>query len=692
MPLASGEVFAEYRIQRLLGAGGMGEVYLVQHPRLPRLYALKVLPSDAATDSDYRSRFNREADLAADLYHPNIVGVHDRGEFNGQLWIAMDYVEGSDCDKLLRQRYPAGMPTDQALEIITAVAEALDYAHQRGLLHRDVKPANILLTQAASPKSRILLADFGIARQLGDAQGLTATNMVLGTVNYAAPEQLMGEPLDGRADQYALAVTAYQLLTGTVPFQSSNPAIVISHKLNRDAALPALSSHNATLSPLDPVFAAALANAPASRFKSCSDFASALVTACGRSQTSAETRQRSAAQTMPAPVPGKPVTSVLPAAPADRTTNSVPAVAPSPRARPGIGTLVAAGVLVAMLIAIVAVVAKTHAVDHTAPSVSQPAALTFDSMKNFVTAHYDKLPANTADTWSELDDHYKNRTGREAYDEFWATIKVVKLLAVRPRDANSVTVTLKYFKKNGDTDTEDRWLSMVLAGDKILIHDSERVEPTIAANPPPATPIVGEVPGEPAGAAALRPWVRDLVSLSTAALAAKCWTIAPDSAKRMYADQTAILNAVRNPGGEDQYGDFWSDETTRVSARESEIRSGYACPYVEPNTGGDRLSPNDAEYVVQRYLARVTGKPVSPNDVESKYSLESNNLSDVAKQLLGKVTSFDVTSIRSNGDREYPVVTVTVDRAGSASNIHVSLSDGRGIDGCDGVYCIANSD
>jgi len=464
----------------------MGEVYLVQHPRLPRLYALKVLPAEAAADSDYRSRFNREADLAADLYHPNIVGVHDRGEFNGQLWIAMDYVEGSDCDKLLRQRYPAGMPTDQAIEIITAVAEALDYAHQRGLLHRDVKPANILLTQAASAKSRILLADFGIARQLGDAQGLTATNMVLGTVNYAAPEQLMGEPLDGRADQYALAVTAYQLLTGTIPFQNSNPAIVISHKLNRDVVLPTASSHNAALVPLDPVFAAALANAPASRFANCSDFASALATACGRSQTSAEIRQRSVDQTMPAPASGKRGTSVLPAAPADRTTNSVPTVDPAPRARRGTGLLIAAGVLVAMLIAIGAVVTKTHPVDPKAPIVSQPATLTFDSMKSFVTAHYDKLPANTADTWSELDDHYKNRTGRQAYDEFWATIEVVKLLAVRPRDANSVTVTLKYFKKNGDTDTEDRWLSMVVNGGKILIDDSERVQ--AAAETPVSTP------------------------------------------------------------------------------------------------------------------------------------------------------------------------------------------------------------
>ena len=222
------------------------------------------------------------------------------------------------------------------------------------------------------------------------------------------------------------------------------------------------------------------------------------------------------------------------------------------------------------------------------------------------------------------------------------------------------------------------------------ISTAQSPAPTTTAEPTSATPIVGEVPGEPEGAAALRPWVRDLVSLSTAALAAKCWTIAPDSAKRMYSDTTPILNAVRRQGVEGQYGVFWNDETTRVSVRSSEIRSGYACPYVGKVTTGNDLAPNDAEYIVQRYLSRVVGKPVNPDDVESRYGLECNNLSPVARQLLGKVTSFEVNSIRSNGDLEYPVVTVTVNRAGSTRDIHVSLSGG--IYGSDDIYCIANSD
>src|SRR3954470_12607540 len=140
MPLRIGENFAGYRLLRLLGSGGMGEVYLVQHPRLPRQDALKVLRPDVSGDASFRERFIREADLAAGLRHPNIVGIHDRGEHDGQLWIAMDYIDGTDTAHLLERKYPAGMPFELAFTIITATASALDYAHRKGLLHRDVKP------------------------------------------------------------------------------------------------------------------------------------------------------------------------------------------------------------------------------------------------------------------------------------------------------------------------------------------------------------------------------------------------------------------------------------------------------------------------------------------------------------------------------------------------------------------------
>lgn len=273
MPLADGATFAGYTIIRLLGAGGMGEVYLARHPRLPREDALKVLPPSVSTDREFRDRFEREADLVAGLWHPHIVGVHDRGEFDGQLWISMDFVDGTDAGVLLREQ-PAGLPAEQVVAIVSAVADALDYAHDRRLLHRDVKPANILITAPGTGTRRIVLADFGIARRADEASGLTATNMTVGTVSYAAPEQLMGNPLDGRADQYALAATAFHLLTGAPPFQHTNPAVVISQHLT--ARPPNLSDRKPKLAHLDSALGKALAKDPADRYARCLDFARAL--------------------------------------------------------------------------------------------------------------------------------------------------------------------------------------------------------------------------------------------------------------------------------------------------------------------------------------------------------------------------------------------------------------------------------
>lgn len=275
MPLTNGQVFAGYTIIRLLGSGGMGEVYLAQHPRLPRRDALKLLPREWSADEEFRARFNREADLASTLWHPHIVGVHDRGEEDGQLWISMDFVDGLDLGHHLADRYPAGMPIEDLAGIVTAVASALDYAHKQGLLHRDVKPANIMMTSADDDgEQRILLTDFGIARNVNEISGLTKTNMTVGTVAYCSPEQLLGEDIDGRADQYSLAATAFHLLSGSQLFPNSNPAVVISRHLN--VAPPALADSRPDLAKLDPVLAVSLAKRPQDRFNRCSDFARAL--------------------------------------------------------------------------------------------------------------------------------------------------------------------------------------------------------------------------------------------------------------------------------------------------------------------------------------------------------------------------------------------------------------------------------
>jgi tRNA A-37 threonylcarbamoyl transferase component Bud32 len=271
MSLEVGQVFAGYTILRVLGAGGMGQVYLAAHPRLPREDALKVLPTEVTADPQYRERFEREAELAAGLSNPHIVGIHDRGEYEGQFWISMDYVAGTDAARLLRERFPGGMPPDQAMTIIDAVASALDYAHRRGLLHRDVKPANILVTDSDGPARRIYLADFGIARRMDDAGGLTTAKMAVGTVAYAAPEQLMAGAVDGRADQYALACTAFHLLAGAPPYAGPNLAVVIGQHVS--ATPPSIAAYRPELARLDPVFACAMAKDPSARFASCGEFA-----------------------------------------------------------------------------------------------------------------------------------------------------------------------------------------------------------------------------------------------------------------------------------------------------------------------------------------------------------------------------------------------------------------------------------
>jgi serine/threonine-protein kinase len=339
--LTIGQTFAGYEIIGLLGSGGMGRVYLAQHPRLPRRDALKLLPSAWSADTEYRARFNREADLASTLWHPNIVGVHDRGEADGQLWISMDYVDGLDAARLVAERHPTGLPADDVARIVTAVASALDSAHKRGLLHRDVKPANIMLTHLDDDgEQRILLTDFGIARDVNDASDLAATPTAIGTVAYCAPEQLTGEEVGGRADQYALAATAYHLLTGEPLFPGADPAEVIRDHLNSKP--PTLARRRPELAALDPVLTVGLAKRPESRFARCSDFARALT-----EQIGAMGEQSSYAPAARSPQATEALSSMF----TEPFTVAPRAVAPNPKhfpVRPVVAALVAA-VLVAAL-------------------------------------------------------------------------------------------------------------------------------------------------------------------------------------------------------------------------------------------------------------------------------------------------------------------------------------------------------
>ncbi|MGE2713945.1 LpqN/LpqT family lipoprotein [Mycolicibacterium litorale] len=340
MPLDTGQVFAGYTIVRLVGTGGMGEVYLAQHPRLPRQDALKVLPASFSADDEYRHRFSREADLAAALWHPHIVGVHDRGEYDGRLWISMDFVDGHDAARLLADRYPNGMPAADVVEIVTAVADALDYAHQRQLLHRDVKPANILITGADRARRRILLADFGIARHAEDNTGLTSSNIAVGSMSYSAPEQLMGHAIDGRADQYSLAATAYRLFTGSPPFPHSNPAVIISHHLNTPP--PRLGDTRPELRMFDAAMARALAKDPAARFHTCHDFAVALAEAASGPVAAQSPIAAPAGPPPGVSYPGPPISTSPGGAPPPQAGSQGPPVLVSPWLPSGAGNPTAA--------------------------------------------------------------------------------------------------------------------------------------------------------------------------------------------------------------------------------------------------------------------------------------------------------------------------------------------------------------
>lgn len=274
MAMSPGTIVGGYRIERVLGAGGMGTVYLAKHPQLPRMDALKVLSADLSRDAEFRGRFEREANIVAGLDHPNIVSVHNRGEEHGQLWIAMQYIEGTDASAE-QKRDPHAMTPLRALNIVTQVGKGLDYAHRKGLLHRDVKPANFLLSTAKDDdEERALLADFGVAKSTEDTVELTQTGSFVATIAYAPPEQLAGQSLDHRADIYSLACSFFKLLTGQNPYPATQPALVMMGHLHEPP--PRATAVNPHLpEAIDYVFLRALAKNPSERFATCREFTDA---------------------------------------------------------------------------------------------------------------------------------------------------------------------------------------------------------------------------------------------------------------------------------------------------------------------------------------------------------------------------------------------------------------------------------
>src|SRR5258705_3923173 len=256
-------VLVGYGIVEPLGRGGMSVVYRAERVRLGRAAALKLLAAPLG-NADHHERFLRESKLAASLDHPSIVPIYDAGEEDGLLYIAMAYVEGSDLKTLLVRE--GKLPLRRTLRILGQIASALDAAHARGLVHRDVKPANILV----GPDDRAYLSDFGVVKEL-TATGTTRTGSFIGTIEYCAPDQIEGKDVDARADVYALACVLYECVVGTPPFHRSSDVAVLYAHLH--APPPKLSKAAPDLpAALEPVLAKALSKSPLDRYATCGEF------------------------------------------------------------------------------------------------------------------------------------------------------------------------------------------------------------------------------------------------------------------------------------------------------------------------------------------------------------------------------------------------------------------------------------
>jgi serine/threonine-protein kinase len=275
---APGRRIAGYQIEEELGRGGMAIVYRARDVNLGRIVALKILAPQLASDDSFRQRFIQESRAAAAVDHPHIIPVFEAGKADGELFIAMRYVSTGDVRTLLDAH--GALPVERAATIVAQVASALDAAHAHGLVHRDVKPANMLLAESADGSTdHVYLSDFGLSKQSLAPTGLTATGQFLGTLDYIAPEQIEGRPVDGRADLYALACATVEMLTGVPPFRRAENVALMYAQLSEPP--PLLRERRPELpAAIDQVMGKALAKSPGDRYAGCMDFATALKAAC----------------------------------------------------------------------------------------------------------------------------------------------------------------------------------------------------------------------------------------------------------------------------------------------------------------------------------------------------------------------------------------------------------------------------
>ena len=269
--LAPGTTVAGYKVEALIGRGGMGAVYRAEEEGLGRKVALKVIAPELAQDERFRERFLRESRIAASLDHPHVIPIYQAGDEEGLLFLAMRYVEGYDLAKLVAEE--GALEPKRALELLSQIAEALDAAHEKGLIHRDVKPSNVLIAESAG-REHCYLGDFGLTKRTGSLSGVSVAGEIVGTLEYVAPEQITGDPLDERSDVYSLGCVLYECLTGQSPFPRATDVALLWAHVHEEPTPPSKARPDLPRE-LDTVLARALAKEPGRRYRSAGELVAA---------------------------------------------------------------------------------------------------------------------------------------------------------------------------------------------------------------------------------------------------------------------------------------------------------------------------------------------------------------------------------------------------------------------------------
>jgi YVTN family beta-propeller protein len=287
--LAPGTTVAGYRIEALIGRGGMGAVYRAEEEGLGRKVALKVIAPELAQDERFRERFLRESRIAASLDHPHVIPIYQAGEEDGVVYLAMRYVEGYDLANLVAEE--GALEPKRTVDLLSQIAEALDAAHEKGLVHRDVKPSNVLIAVAGG-REHCYLGDFGLTKRTGSLSGVTAVGEVVGTLEYVAPEQITGDPLDERADVYSLACVLYECLTGQAPFPRATDVALLWAHVHEEPTPPSKARPDLPKE-LDTVLARGLAKEPGRRYRSAGELMAATRSALRLVEAPSPERKRS---------------------------------------------------------------------------------------------------------------------------------------------------------------------------------------------------------------------------------------------------------------------------------------------------------------------------------------------------------------------------------------------------------------